>query len=153
MAYQDSPHPPTPITRPLPHMSIPAILVALLLFSVPAIAQINATGCTLSSVYVWVRHHDVSCRHTRAFKGPADSLVQAYNSLNQNPCEVAAYLQSTCNGGCQCSFCVHKYCHFMINGHSPQHLPLVPSFLESRTPAQAFWTIRTCASATLLHIP
>ena len=32
-----------------------------------------------------------------------DGLVQAYNSLNQSPCEVAAYLQSTCSGGSECS--------------------------------------------------
>jgi len=132
-------------------MLSPATLVASLLFSASVIAQINATGCTLSRVYVWVRRHDVSCRRT--FEGPADSLFQAYNTLNQNPCEVAAYLQSTCNGGCQGSFCVHKYCHLMINDHLLQPFPLVLSCLESRTPAQAFWTIRTCASAIPLHIP
>lgn len=33
----------------------------------------------------------------------ADELVQTYNSLNQSPCKVAAYLQSTCFGGSECS--------------------------------------------------
>jgi len=93
---------PAPISRPLRQMSSPVALVALFFFSGSAIAQINATGCTHSSVYVWVRCHEVSYRRT--FEGPADGLVQAYNSLNQNPCEVAAYLQSTCNGGCQFFF-------------------------------------------------
>jgi hypothetical protein len=140
-----------PITRLLPQMLSSAALVALLLFSGSVIAQINGTGCTHSSVYVWVRRHDVSCQHT--FDGPTDSLIQEYNSLNQNPCEVAAYLQSTCNGGCECSFCIYKSCHLMINDRLPQRLPLVLSCPESRTPAQAFWTVRTCACATLLHIP
>ena len=99
--YPDSP-PHAPITRLLLQMLSSAVLVALLLSSGSAIAQINGTGCTLSNLYVWVRCRDVSCQHT--FDGLTDGLIQAYNSLNQNPCEVAAYLQSTCNGGCECSF-------------------------------------------------
>jgi hypothetical protein len=31
-----------------------------------------------------------------------DGLFQTFNSLNQNPCTVAAYLESTCNSGCEC---------------------------------------------------
>ena len=54
-------HTHTLITQPLPQMSSLVTLVALLLFSGSVIAQINATGCTLSSVYVWVRCHDISC--------------------------------------------------------------------------------------------
>ena len=37
----------------------------------------------------------------------ADGLVQAYNSLDQNPCAVAAYLEATCNMGCEYLACVH----------------------------------------------
>ncbi len=35
----------------------------------------------------------------------ADGIVQTFNSLNQNPCTVAAYLESVCNngGGCACT--------------------------------------------------
>ena len=29
------------------------------------------------------------------------SRFQTYNSLNQNPCTVSAYLQATCAGGCE----------------------------------------------------
>lgn len=59
--YLDSPPlPAPPVTRRLPQMSSVASLLALLLFSGSVIAQINGTGCTLSSLYVWVRFHDVS---------------------------------------------------------------------------------------------
>jgi hypothetical protein len=34
---------------------------------------------------------------------------QTYNSLSQNPCEVAAYLQSTCWQGSRCSPCVNQH--------------------------------------------
>ena len=34
---------------------------------------------------------------------------QTYNSLSQNPCEVAAYLQSTCWQGGRHSTCVHRH--------------------------------------------
>jgi len=33
----------------------------------------------------------------------ADGLVQTFNTLNQSPCTVAAYLGATCNMGCECS--------------------------------------------------
>ena len=38
-----------------------------------------------------------------------DGLVQTYNSLNQSPCKVAAYLQSTCGGGSECSPYMYKH--------------------------------------------
>jgi len=34
--------------------------------------------------------------------------AQTYNSLSQSPCEVAAYLQSTCWQGGRCSPCVYE---------------------------------------------
>jgi hypothetical protein len=37
-------------------------------------------------------------------------FVQTYNSLNQSPCKVAAYLASTCAGGSESfSFCVYEH--------------------------------------------
>ncbi|KAH9973145.1 hypothetical protein BGW80DRAFT_1459453 [Lactifluus volemus] len=52
-----------------------ALLTTSSLFSVHVFAQVTWPYCTLSS-WGWT-----------------------YNSLNQNPCLVAAFLQSTCNGG------------------------------------------------------
>jgi hypothetical protein len=38
--------------------------------------------------------------------------AQSYNSLGQNPCTVAAYLMSTCNGGCELSSSLPCPCIF-----------------------------------------
>src|SRR5260221_2588552 len=81
-------------------MSVLAALTTLLLFSGSAIAQIDTAKCTLSS-WNWVRN-------SRNVSDPTcfwqlTSYVQTFNSLNQDPCKVAGYLQSTCNGGCEYS--------------------------------------------------
>ncbi|KAI0297402.1 hypothetical protein BC826DRAFT_165512 [Russula brevipes] len=57
------------------------VLASLLLHSGFAAAQISAPSCTLSALYDW-----------------------SFNSMNQNPCTVAAYLLGTCNEG---SFIIH----------------------------------------------
>ena len=50
---------------------------------------------------------------TRSFLTPCLSLmglsVQTYNSLSQSPCQVAAYLQSTCWQGGRYLPCVHRH--------------------------------------------
>jgi len=58
-----------------PQMTILAVLTTLFLFSGSAVSQISYAPCT-TSTYNW-----------------------ANNSLNQNPCEVAAYMEGTCNQG------------------------------------------------------
>jgi len=78
-----------------------------------------------------------------------DGLVQAFNSLNQSPCTIAAYLQSTCNSGCEYSSCTYE----ASPSHFLQRSPLVHSCRDRSTLAQAVLTIQTCASATPLCIP
>lgn len=79
-----------------------------------------------------------------------DGLVQAFNSLNQSPCTVAAYLQSTCDGGCEHSSCAYE----ALPSHFLQRSPLVHSCRDRSTSARAaVLTIQTCASATPLCIP
>jgi len=67
---------PGPNTRLLHQMTILTPIVAFLFFAGSVTAQIVATDCTLPNTYNWT-----------------------YNTLNQNPCKVAAYLLSTCSGG------------------------------------------------------
>ncbi|KAH9035487.1 hypothetical protein EDB85DRAFT_1943629 [Lactarius pseudohatsudake] len=57
-------------------ISIPAFLFYLLIIG-PTRAQVGAPNCT-DSTFAW-----------------------SYNSLQQNPCWVSAYLEATCNNGCQ----------------------------------------------------
>ncbi len=50
-------------------------------------------------------------------------VCQTFNSLSQNPCEVYAYLLSTCWQGCRCSPCVYQH-GILTSGsvHSPSPL-------------------------------
>lgn len=76
--------------------------------------------------------------------------VQTYNSIGQHPCKVAAYLLSTCHGGCELStlFC-------------PVSARLVVSNLSQRFLSQdlprgertGMLPRPTCASATPSYIP
>ena len=95
---------PTPTTfllSPLPmgpQVTILAVLTTLFLFSGSAVSQISYALCT-TSTYDWVWTTNAPCpNQIRQLTG----LIQAYNSLNQNPCEVAAYMEGTCNQGGEC---------------------------------------------------
>ena len=80
-------------------MSLFAILLASFFFFPGfAVAGIDAPGCL--PTWEWVRmlsfprcilSYYLICWHH----------IQTYNSLGQDPCTIAAYLLSTCYGGCQ----------------------------------------------------
>jgi hypothetical protein len=132
-------------TLPLLQMSNFAAIAALLLFSGSAIAQISAPACTYPSLYSWVGNHDISSH----LFSTIDGLLQAYNSLNQDPCTVAAYLGSTCHSGCECLSRVYELCRLTS---CLQRIPSIPF-------RQLLWTIvrhfskPTRARATPLCIP
>ena len=51
------------------------------------------------------RQHGAGYEATISHVGPIfeiHGLLQSYNSLNQNPCTVLAYMVATCNNGCEC---------------------------------------------------
>jgi hypothetical protein len=108
-----------------------APLASLFFFPSFAVSAIYAPECSTS--WKWVCFHHaffgrcLICWH----------CVQAFNSLGQNPCMVAAYLISTCSGGCEfsslfCS-CVCKPCRlvffaaFTINSLAPGYHYTGPS--------------------------
>ncbi|KAH9955188.1 hypothetical protein BGW80DRAFT_375961 [Lactifluus volemus] len=75
-------------------MSTSAVLTILSLFTAYALvqAQVTAPNCTVSSLG-WVRPNQfVSLSFT-------DRWSWSFNSIGQNPCTVAAFLQSTCYQG------------------------------------------------------
>jgi hypothetical protein len=79
-----------------------------------------------------------------------ERLEQTFNTLDQGPCTVVAYLESTCSGGCECSLCV--------NGLSAsvsylQCLLSIPFSPDTSTSAQAALMIPIYASATPFPIP
>lgn len=96
--------PPGLTTHIHPQMSILAALPTLLLLSSSAIAGISAPNCLVMSTWNWVRNYSFP-----DILSTADGLLQTFNSLNQNPCLVAAFLQSTCNMGCECSSRVYEH--------------------------------------------
>jgi hypothetical protein len=134
---------PAGITRtfsPL-RMSISAVLTTLSLFSAHVLAQVYFPDCTVSS-WGWVRlNHFDSLSFT-------DRLFKTFNSLGQNPCTVAAYLLSTCNGGSQSSFlCTTSHPHLA------QHMTSRPSRRVPRTTLTLSLAPTTRASAAALYIP
>jgi hypothetical protein len=100
----------------------------------------------------------VSCRFHRALFERCLICwycAQSYNSLDQNACTVAAYLMSTCNGGCELNSsllcpCVFEACRLIsISQHSPsKRWPR-----DTTTRDQAVMMIPICASATPSCIP
>jgi hypothetical protein len=129
----------TPTFGPL-QMSTSAVLTILSLFSAHVLAQVYSPNCTVSALK-WVRlSHSVSLSFT-------DRLSKTFNSIGQNPCTVAAYLLSTCNGGCQSSFsCTTSHPHLT------QLITSRPSRRDPRTLALPL-APATCASAAALYIP
>ena len=75
-----------------------APVVSLLFFSAFGSAAISSPDCSTS--WEWVRMSFLECIVLRL----PDLMtfgVQSFNSLGQNACTVAAYMMSTCNGGCK----------------------------------------------------
>ena len=80
--------------------------------------------------------------------------AQSYNSLGQNACTVAAYLMSTCNGGCELSsslLCPYIFepCRLISSQHSASKL--WPR--DTTTRGQTVMMTPICANATPSHIP
>ena len=74
-----------------------ATIASLLLLSVGdlVVAQVSAPLCTEASSFLWVCLY-----HTYSSSGLVGlRSIQSYNSLDQNPCTVGAYLLSTCYNG------------------------------------------------------
>ena len=84
--------------------------------------------------------------------------VQTFNSFGQDPCVVAAFLLSTCGGGCQ-----YYYLLCLSFGLFPstkfadsslfQRLPSFPYRRVTRTGGQVVLTAPICASATPSYTP
>jgi len=71
----------------------------------PVFAQVDFPNCTVDG-YEWVSD-TLLILHSLSFRpfpiSDRFSLLQSYNSLNQNPCNVAAMLESTCYAGSEFS--------------------------------------------------
>ena len=82
--------------------------------------------------------------------------AQSYNSLGQNACTVAAYLMSTCNGGCELSSllcpCINASSSLVVSSLS-QHSASMLWPPDTTTRGQVVMMTPICASATLSHIP
>jgi len=80
----------------------------------------------------------------------------SYNSLGQNACTVAAYLMSTCNGGCELSSllcpCINASSSLVVSSLS-QHSASMLWPPDTTTRGQVVMMTPICASATLSHIP
>ena len=70
------------------------IMTTILRFGVRNATMKSGTGYAYCRFYHSYLGYYLICWHR----------VQTYNSLGQHPCKVAAYLLSTCHGGCELSF-------------------------------------------------
>jgi hypothetical protein len=133
-------------------MSLLALLLSsLLFFSGFAAAGIYAPDCSLSWEWVCI------CRFPYAFFGCYRCLirwhcVQTFNTLGQNACTVAAFMMSTCSGGCESLYCLTSVSH-LISSLSQRSLSMRFPARATRTRGQAVLTTPICASATPSHIP
>jgi hypothetical protein len=124
------------------------LLVSLSFFSDFAVAAIVSPVCT-NATSAWVCMLSLLlcalliCCH----------CGQTYNTLNQNPCTIAAYLMSTCNGGCELSHLVLFYIHEPLFPYLLQRSPLMRCPWITRTGGQAVLTTAICANVTPSHIP
>ena len=96
--------------------------------------------CILPFYHSYIGHYYLICWH----------CVQTYNSIGQNPCKVAAYLLSTCHGGCElssllCLASVRLVVSSLSQRFLSQHLP--------RGARTGMLTRTTYASATPSYIP
>ena len=92
-------------------------------------------------------HIDISTMRSLVLTWFDESFVQSFNSLGQDPCTIAAYMLSTCNGGCEsllCLFCLALATHI---DSSLQRSPSGRCSRDTVTLAQTRLTTPTCASA------
>ena len=73
--------------------------------SMPTTGNISFPNC--GDGWQWVSTTSLFC----PFSQPDRALSKSYNSLGQNPCQVAAYLESSCHGGSKLSFPWFKTFH------------------------------------------
>ncbi len=78
-------------------------LISLLFFSSFAVAGIYAPDCSTTSAIPGIWVCILSCLQSRLWLLPdlVAVIVQSFNSLGQNACMVAAFMISTCYGGCE----------------------------------------------------
>ena len=128
-----------------------APLASLLLLSGFAAAQIVAPDCSLT--WGWVCFFFVAVASCRCASAQAGVLfvLQTFNSIDQNACTVAAYLMSTCNGGCECQClpCTQVFASAdLADSALLQRSPSIPSYRDIRTRARVVSMTPTCASVT-----
>lgn len=95
-------------------LRLAAPFASLFLFSGFAVGGIYAPDCSTS--WSWVRM-------LLSFLSPelCSYCAQSFNSLGQNACTVAAYLMSTCNGGCELFF-LTLICPVLSSSSNMSHL-------------------------------
>ena len=86
---------------PLPLPSLFLLALTLLLAQlgvIPVGAQVQAPSCLPAAMVNWNWVRGPSSVHKVT---PSDLIIpwQTYNSLNQSPCQTAAYLGAECNNG------------------------------------------------------
>jgi hypothetical protein len=120
-------------------MSTFAVLTTLSLFSGHVLAQVYWASCTVPS-FGWVPlNHFFPLSFT-------DHLSKTYNSIEQNPCTVAAFLLSTCNGGSQSSFSCTTSQPYLRTGYNIQPLPQGYSYTGPTA-----GTSNTCKCSTVAY--
>ena len=111
-------------------LRLAAPFTSLFLFSAFAVGGIYAPDCNTS--WSWVRMLSFSPRRVLI----CWHCAQSFNSLGQNACTVAAYLMSTCTGGCEPSSllrpfvfepCLNSFSAFTINSLDPGYHYTGPS--------------------------
>ena len=84
-------------------LSVASPLVSLFFFSAFVVAGINVTaGCLPSFSWVCILWFQHNLRHLYNLMALL-RCIQAFNSLGQSPCTVAAYMLATCYSGCEFS--------------------------------------------------
>jgi hypothetical protein len=119
----------------------------LFFFSASAIAQISAPTCKSASwqwvCMSWFRQYSLS---------DLILCVQTFNSLGQSPCDVTAYMMSTCNEGGEflllSLFCVSRPCDLI----SWQSIFSTRYPRDTTTLARVVLAMLTCAIAAPLGI-
>ena len=127
-----------------------ASLATLFFFSGFVTAQINAPDCS-SSALEWVCFLNSFFFFFFSPLPPVDELTgcsQTFNTLDQNACTVAAYLMSTCNGGCE--YCVQFLLTRLLKSIL-QRILSYPCCRDTHTPVLPL-VAPTCAAVTLSHI-
>jgi hypothetical protein len=100
-------------------MSLLTVLLSLLFFSGFATAGIYAPDCSLSWEWVCILSFPLCIPWSLSLSDsdPLALCVQTFNSLGQNACTVAAFMMSTCSGGCEPCYCL-TFAGFVISSRS-----------------------------------